>query len=322
MKQKVLLTLTVLLASLGTSALAANYPMRPVKIIVPYAAGGATDIVARLVAKGLWDELGQSFSVENRGGGSGMIGMQAAAGAAPDGYTLLVASTGPATISPLLNPSLNFNPLEQLAPIVEIASAPGILIVRNNLAAKDVSELISFSKENPSKLNMASAGSGSLQQLMGEYIQLQEGIKWTHVPFKGSAPALNEIMAERMDVMTDVVPSSAPLVKAGKIRALAVLSAHRSSQLPSVPSIDELGYKGLDFSGWHALFAPKGTPRSVIEKLNSAVNRLIKSPEFKTRLAAIGAEAEGGTPGELSSLMSDQLKKWGLVMKKVGLIKP
>jgi tripartite-type tricarboxylate transporter receptor subunit TctC len=315
----ILLT-SLILGGLMRPAAADQYPSRPVTIIVPYAAGGATDIVARLAAKGLWDELGQSFAVENRGGGGGMIGMAAAASAPADGYTLLVASTGPATISPLLYPKLKYDPLVKLDPIIQIASAPGILLVRNGLPAKTIDDLIKLSKQSPGKLNMASAGNGSLQQLMGEYLQLHEGIKWTHVPFRGSAPALNELIAERVDVMVDVVPSAAPFVKSDKMRALAVMSPKRSSQLPDVPTFEELGYKEIDFSGWHALLAPKGTPKDVIDKLNAAVNKLLQKPEFQSRLDAIGAQPNGGTSEQLHKRMADEMQKWEAVIKRAGLV--
>jgi len=320
MKVSHILLASLILGSLMGAAAADQYPSRPVMIIVPYAAGGATDIVARLVAKGLSDEFGQSFTVENKGGGGGMIGMGAAASAPADGYTLLVASTGPATISPLLYPKLNYDPLVKLDPIIQIASSPGILLVRNGSPAKTVDDLIKLSKQAPGKLNMASAGNGSLQQLMGEYLQLHENIKWTHVPFRGSAPALNELIAERVDVMVDVVPSAAPFVKGDKMRALAVTAKKRSNQLPDVPTFEELGYKGIDFSGWHALLAPKGTPKDVIDKLNLAVNKLLKKPEFQSRLDAIGAQPDGGTSQQLHTRMAGEAEEWGAVIKRAGLV--
>jgi tripartite-type tricarboxylate transporter receptor subunit TctC len=310
----------LLIIGLMRPAAADQYPSRPVTVIVPYAAGGATDIVARLVAKGLLDELGQSFSVENKGGGGGMIGMTAAAGSPADGYTLLVASTGPATISPLLYPKLEYDPLLKLDPIIQIASAPGILLVRNGSPAETLGDLIKLSKQSPGRLNMASAGNGSLQQLIGEYLQLHEGIKWTHVPFRGSAPALNELMAERVDIMVDVVPSAAPFVTAGKMRAIAVMSQKRSSQLPDVPTFSELGYQGIDFSGWHGLFAPKETPKAVTDKLNAAVNKLLQNLDFQNKLRAIGAEPDGGTSDELRQRMVKEMKSWGAVIKRAGLV--
>jgi len=249
-----------------------------------------------------------------------MIAMTAAASSPADGYTLLVASTGPATISPLLYPKLEYDPLLRLDPVIQIASAPGILLVRNGSPAKTLGDLIKLSKQSPGKLNMASAGNGSLQQLIGEYLQLHEGIKWTHVPFRGSAPALSELMAERVDVMVDVVPSAAPFVKAGKMRAIAVMSPKRASQLPDAPTFAELGYQGIDFSGWHGLFAPKETPKAVTDKLNTAVNKLLQNQDFQSKLRSIGAEPDGGTSDQLRQRMVKEMENWGVVIKRAGLV--
>jgi tripartite-type tricarboxylate transporter receptor subunit TctC len=301
-------------------AQAQPYPARPVTIIVPYAAGGATDVIARLTAQGLWDELGQSFVVENRGGGGGMIGVQGAARAAPDGYTLLFSSTGPATISPLLFKQLDFDPVARLEPIVQVASTPAILVVRKNLPVKTVDELIALSKTAPRSLNMASAGNGSLQHLIGEYFQSKMGVKWTHVPFRGSNPAFGELIAERVDVMVDVIPAAAPLVKGGQVRALAVMVPSRSNQLADVPTLEELGIKGFDFSGWHALFAPKGTPPDVIAKLNATVNRFLQKPETQARLETLGASADGGPSTRLGERVRNELSEWGDIIRTVGIV--
>ncbi|RAI45985.1 Bug family tripartite tricarboxylate transporter substrate binding protein [Rhodoplanes roseus] len=310
-----------LIAACGFAAAAAaqTYPARPVTVIVPYPAGGATDIVARLISQGLSEEFKQSLVVDNKGGGAGMIGMEVAARSEPDGYTLLVSSTGPATISPLLHKDGEFKPLERLEPVVSLASAPAILLVRNDLPAKTVDELIALSKKTPGSLNMASAGAGSLQRLVGEVFQDRTGVKWTHVPFRGSAPALNELIAGRVDVMVDVVPSAAPFVQAGKMRALAVMAPQRSAQLPDVPTLAELGRPGLEFSGWHGLFAPAGTPRGVIDTLNATTNRILKLPSVQAGLAAIGASADGGPPEDLRRRMEQELRNWADVIRKAGI---
>ena len=309
----------VALAGLIQVAAAQTYPSKPVTVVVPYPPGGATDIVARIAAQGLWDELGQSFVVDNRSGGAGMIGLEAVANATPDGYTLLVPSTGPATISPLLYKNGAFKPLERLEPIIELASSPAVLVVRNGLPAKDVRELIEMSKKAPGTLNMASAGNGSLQRLIGEHFQEKTGIKWLHIPYRGSAPALSDLMAERVDVMVDVIPSAAPFVQGGKMRALAVMAPKRSSQLPDVPTFEELGFPGFDFAGWHALLAPKGTPKEVIDKLNAAANKVLLKPDIKDKLAKIGAEADGGTPDRLRTRIQQEMQNWSAVIKKAGI---
>jgi tripartite-type tricarboxylate transporter receptor subunit TctC len=262
-------------------ATAQTYPSKPVTLIVPYAPGGGTDIIARLTAQALFEEFGQSFIVDNRGGGGGMIGVEGAARATPDGYTLLFSSTGPVTISPVLFKNRDFDPLARLVPIVEVASNPTVLVVRNGLPAAGVDELIALSKKSPGAPNMASAGNGSLQHLAGEYFQARTGVKWQHVPFRGSGPAFGELIAGRVDVMVDVVPGVAQLIRDGKLRALAVLVPNRSPQLPDVPTLAELGYRDFDISGWHALFAPKGVPEEVVTKLNAAANRFLARPEFR-----------------------------------------
>ncbi len=309
----------VALAGLIQAAAAQTYPSKPVTVVVPYPPGGATDIVARIAAQGLWDELGQSFVVDNKSGGAGMIGLETVANATPDGYTLLVPSTGPATISPLLYKNGAFKPLERLEPVIQLASSPAVLVVRNGLPAKDLRELIEMSKKDPGSLNMASAGNGSLQRLIGEHFQDKTGIKWQHIPYRGSAPALSDLMAERVDVMVDVIPSAAPFVQSGKMRALAVMAPKRSSQLPDVPTFEELGFPGYDFSGWHALLAPKGTPADIVAKLNATANKILAKPDIQEKLAKIGAQADGGTPERLRTRMEQELKNWSQVIKNAGI---
>ena len=310
------------LAALGIAPVAApqGYPAKPVKIVVPYPPGGATDIAARLMAQALSESLAQPFVVENRPGAGGMIALEQVAKSEADGYTLIVPSTGPATISPVLYKDRAFDPLVRLEPVIMFASAPGIILVRNGLPVKSVADLLAASRSAPGKLTVASAGNGSLQHLLGEYFQADQGVKWTHVPYKGSAPALTELAAERVDVMVDVVPSAAPQVRGGKIRALAVTTPRRSSQLPDVPTLEESGIKGYDFSGWHALLAPKGTPGEVITKLNGVLNRALQTPDMKARLAGIGADADGGTPERLSALMRAELRNWGEIIRRVGVV--
>jgi tripartite-type tricarboxylate transporter receptor subunit TctC len=311
--------LLVLLLAGCNPAMAQTYPSKPVTLIVPYAPGGGTDIIARLTAQALFEEFGQSFIVDNRGGGGGMIGVEGAARATPDGYTLLFSSTGPVTISPVLFKNRDFDPLARLVPIVEVASNPTVLVVRSGLPAASVDELIALSKKSPGTLNMASAGNGSLQHLSGEYFQARTGVKWQHVPFRGSGPAFGELIAGRVDVMVDVVPGVAQLIRDGKLRALAVLVPTRSPQLPDVPTLAELGYRDFDISGWHALFAPKGVPDEVVTRLNAAANKFLARPEFWAKLAALGAIVEGGTSEQLGLRMRRELHDWGEVIRNVGV---
>jgi len=310
----------LVVAALGAgAALGQGYPTKPVTMIVPYVAGGATDIIARLTAQALFEELGQSFIVDNRGGGGGLIGVEGAARAAPDGYTLLFSSTGPVTISPVLFKNRDFDPVARLEPIALVASNPAVMVVRNGLPARDVDELIALSKKSPGALNMASSGNGSIQHLIGEYFQSRTGAKWQHVPFRGSAPALAEIIAERLDVMVDVVPGVAPFVQDRKMRPLAVLVEKRAPQLPEVPTLAELGYRDFDLSGWHALFVPKGVPAEVVAKLNAAVNRFLRKPEYQAKLVAMGAVVEGGTSERLGTRMHQELRAWGDVIRSANV---
>lgn len=301
-------------------AAAQSYPTKPVTILVPFAPGGATDIVARITAQALSDSLGQAFVVDNRPGVGGMLALEQVAKATPDGYTLLLPSTGPATISPVLYKSRGFDPLARLDPVILIGGAPGILLVRNGLNARSVKELLALSRAAPGALNMASAGSGSIQHLLGEYFQSDAGVKWTHVPYKGSAPALAEMVGGRVDVMFDVVPSAAPFVKAGNLRALAVSTQKRSSQLPEVPTLEELGFPGYDITGWQGLLAPKGTPPDVILKLNAAVNKALQTAEMKAKLAAVGTYPDGGSPEVLGERMRAELRNWAKAIQISGAV--
>ena len=320
MKKSLIVLIGIYLLLFEINIFAQSYPTRPVKIIVPYPPGGATDIAARLIAGSLTEAFGQAFTVENRPGAGGMIALDQVASAAPDGYTLLVASTGPIAISPVLYKDRNFDPLTKMDGIILFASAPGIIVSRNNLKVRDIKELITLSKASPNSLTMASAGNGSFQHLLGVYFQNSLGIKWTHIPFKGSSPALNEMMGDRVDVMIDVIPSAAPMVKAGRLRALAVTTPKRSSQLPNVPTLEELGYKGFDKSGWHALFGPKGMPIEIVTKMNNILNKSLNTPDMQLKLGASGADAEGGTPEKLNDRLRTELREWAQVIQLSGTV--
>jgi len=320
MKKSLIVLIGLYLLLFEINIFAQSYPTRPVKIIVPYPPGGATDIAARLIAGSLTEAFGQAFTVENRPGAGGMIALDQVASAAPDGYTLLVASTGPIAISPVLYKDRNFDPLTKMDGVILFASAPGIIVSRNNLKVRDIKELITLSKVSPNTLTMASAGNGSFQHLLGVYFQNSLGIKWTHIPFKGSSPALNEMMGDRVDVMIDVIPSAAPMVKAGRLRALAVTTPKRSSQLPNIPTLEELGYKGFDKSGWHALFGPKGMPIDIVTKMNNILNKSLNTPDMQLKLGAIGADAEGGTPEKLNDRLRTELREWAQVIQLSGTV--
>jgi tripartite-type tricarboxylate transporter receptor subunit TctC len=306
-----------MLGSLAITSVAqaqTDYPNRPVRVLVGFPAGGAVDGAARIMAAELQKAYGQSFVVDNRPGVGGMLAAQEAARGAPDGYTLLVGSAGPLTVSPSIFKSRGFDPRVSLDPIIWFVNTPGILVVRKDLKANNIKELVALSKTTT--LNMASAGSGSVLHLMGEFFQERVGVKWTHIPYKGSPPALQDLMGGRVDVMLDVVPTTAALVKSGQLRALAITTKNRSSQLPDVPTVAEEGYDGVDMGSWMALLAPKGTPQPIIQRMNQILNESIKNPEIRARVAASGGELVGGTPQDLTDRINTELPRWAKVIER------
>lgn len=297
---------------------AAAYPARAVKLIVPFAAGGAVDLIGRQMAVALTDSLNQPFVVENRPGAGGLIALEQVANAPADGYTLAVGAAGPLSMSPSLYKDRNFDPLARFEPVIWYASTPGVLVVNPGVKASKVSDLVALSKGTKQQLNMGSAGGGSINHLMGEYFQEKSGVKWLHIPFKGSAPALNELMAGRLDVMMDIVPTASPLVNSGKLRALAVTTPKRSALLPDTPTLKELGYKDFDVSSWISLMAPRGTSPEVVQKLNAALNKALQTTAVKARLQVVGAEAEGGTPDRVTQRLKLEIPRWAAIIKSSG----
>jgi tripartite-type tricarboxylate transporter receptor subunit TctC len=316
MKAGILAGLCLALAA-PAAVLAQAYPNKPVRVYVPFAAGGAVDIMGRTMAQVLTDALGQPFVVENRPGAGGLISLDLVAKAAPDGYTLGVASAGPMTVSPSLYKDRGFDPIKQLEPVILFVNTPGIILGRADLPAANVPQLIALAKSKPG-MTMASAGSGSVLHLMGEHFQSREGVKWTHVPYKGSSPALLDLAAARVDLMVDVVPSAAPYVKSGKLKAFAVTTPKRSSSLPDVPTLEEQGLKGYDMGSWMGLALPKGTSAEIVMKLNTALNAALKTPEMQARIANMGGEAEGGPPSRLAQRLETELPRWAEAIRVSG----
>lgn len=311
--------LVAVAAAASTAAAAQQYPTKPVKLIVPFAAGGAVDMLGRTMAQALTDETGQSFVVDNRPGAGGLLGIIEVSKSAPDGYTLGVGSSGTLTVSPTLYPERNFDPLKNIDPVIWYATSAGILVVRKDLPAKSVQDLIGLSKASPGKLNMASAGTGSIIHLMGEYFKNINGVQWTHVPYKGSVPALTDMIAGRVDLMVDSVPAAAPHVRSGSIRALAVTTPKRASQLPEVPTLQEVGYKDFDVSILYGMVAPKGTPKPIVALLNKALQKSLQKPEVQARLAQNGYEPEGGAPEHMSERVASDLARWRTVIRDANV---
>ncbi len=293
-----------------------TYPNRPVRVLVGFAPGGAVDIAGRTMAQQLQEALKQPFVVENKPGVGGLIALKEGARAEPDGYTLLVGSAGPLTVSPSLFKKQQFDPQASLEPIIWFVNTPGIIVVRKDLKVDSLKDLIELSKKE--NLTMASAGAGSILHLMGEHFQESVGIKWTHVPYKGSSPALVDLTGGRVDVMIDVVPTAAQFVKSGQLRALAVTTKNRSSTLPDVPALSEFGYD-FDMGSWMSLLAPKGTPPEIVAKLNAVLHRSVKNPEVIKRVSGMGGELVGGTPDDLVRKLDVEIPRWRAIIEKNGL---
>ena len=300
----------------STIAAAQSYPTKPVRIIVGYPAGGPTDMIARTVAQKLTPALGQQVIVDNRAGASGMIGAELTVKAAPDGYTLL---TVPITyaVTPSVFPKMPYDAEKDLAPVALVAAAPFILVVHPTLPVKTVKDLIALAKSRPGQINYASASAGGMPHLAGELFNIMAGVKLTHIPYKGAAPATMDLLAGQVSLMFNNMLSAMPHVKSGKLRAIAVTSARRSSAVPELPTIAET-IPGFEASGWYGMFAPAATPRELIAKLNGEINRLMKQPDVAQRLAGDGVEAVTMTPAEFGAYLHSEIVKWGKVVKISG----
>ncbi len=289
---------------------AAGYPTKPVKVVVTYTPGGANDVSARIYGQLLGERLHQPFVVENRPGASGITGTTFVAKSEADGYTLLLGAGGTMTINPGLFAKLSYDPLRDFVPVGLVARSPLMLVVPPTLPVRNVAELIAYAKARPEGVTFASPGAGTPLHLAGELFTRQAGIKALHVPYRGSSPALTDLMGGRVDLMFDVLGTSLPFVQGGKLRALAVTSAQRSSLLADVSTLQEEGLKDFDVSSWFALFAPAGTPRDVVELLNGEVVKAAATPEARQKLAALGMEPASSSSAELRQLVQTEQSKW------------
>ena len=299
---------------LPASALAQEYPSKSIKLIVPFPAGGATDIVSRVIARQLGTELGQSVVVDNRAGAAGVIGSEAGARAAPDGYTLLLTTSSTHSIGPLLNPKIPYSPIKDFTPILYLAESPQVVVVPPNSPIKSSPELIAFAKANPGKLNFGSAGTGGIPHLSAERFQAMTGIRMTHVPYKGTALAMPDLMAGRLDVMFDSISTALPHIRDGKVRALAVTTRERSSVAPELPPLSQFvpGYESLT---WFGVFGPAGLPQPIVDKVNAALNRALRNPEVLLQLAKLGFDPGGGTPEDFRKKMAAESAMWKKVIE-------
>ncbi|HEX2135148.1 MAG TPA: tripartite tricarboxylate transporter substrate binding protein [Microvirga sp.] len=305
----------------GTAAAQSSaYPTRPVRVIVPFTPGGTTDIFARLVGDKLSQSLGQQFVIENRGGAGGNLGADAVAKADPDGYTLVMGTVGTHAINASLYARMPYDALNDFAPVAFVAGVPNLMVVNpRNVKATTVQEFIAEAKAASRRFNMASSGNGTSIHLSGELFKQITGVEMPHVPYRGSGPAVNDLIAGQVDVMFDNLPSSIEHAKAGTLRALAVTSARRSPALPEIPTLAESGLPGFEASSWFALFAPKGTPPEIVTRLNQEVRKVLETPELQKRFADLGGEIKPMSPDELMAFVRAEHEKWAKVVQASGV---
>jgi tripartite-type tricarboxylate transporter receptor subunit TctC len=300
-------------------ASALDYPTRPVRIVAGFAAGGGVDITARLIGQWLTDRLGQSFVIENRAGAGGNIGTEAVVNAAPDGYTLLLA-TVPNAVNASLYEKLNFNFIRDIVPVAGIIRVPMVILLNPSVPAKTVPEFIAYAKANPGKVNMASAGNGSAPHMAGELFKMMAGVNLVHVPYRGQGPALTDLLGGEVQVLFATAPGTTDYIATGKLRALAVTSASRAEVLPELPTVAD-SVPGYETNQWYGICAPGNTPAEIVDKLNKEINAAIADPGMKARFAAIGGEPLPGSPAEFGKLIAEETEKWAKVVRAAG-IKP
>jgi len=312
--------LIVALAAFGFAGAAGaqDYPERPVTLVVPYAAGGGNDVMARIVAEKMSKTLGQQIVIENRGGAGGSIATRMVAHAAPDGYTLVLGGTGTLAVAPTLYSNAGYDPRKDFAPVGLIATSALVVLVHPSVPATSLKELIALAKEKPGQLNFASAGVGSGMHLGTELFELMADVKLTHIPYKGTGPALTDLLGGHVSIFFSSLPSAIPLIQAGKVRALGVTGAKRSAVLPDLPTVAESGVPGYEAVLHYGIVAPAGTPQPVIAKLNAALREAVASPEVHEKIAADGAEPLASTPEEYAADIDREETKWAAIVKRSG----
>lgn len=302
---------------LAAAAQASDFPTKAIRIVVPFPPGGATDAAARLVAVKMAEHWGQPVLVDNRAGAGGNVGSDLVAKSPADGYTLVMGVTGSHAINTSLYTKMPYDPVADFVAISQVAVVPNVLVVHPSVPAKNLAELMALAKKEPGKLNYASLGNGTAAHLGMEMLKSEAGVDIAHVPYKGSAPAVSDLLAGQVQMMVDGLPSALPHVKAGKLRAIALTSLHRAPSLPDLPTIAET-YPGFYADAWSGLFAPKGTPQPVVDKLSAEVQRILKLPEVRDKLAALGAEPVGSTQKEFTAHVKKEIDKWAKVVKTSG----
>ena len=303
----------------GASAAAADFPDRAITMVVPFAAGGSTDVVARIVAQKMSEDLGQQVIVQNVAGAGGNLGAGNVARAEPDGYTILMGTVATHALNPLILKSTPYDPEKDFAPVSLLVVVPNVLVVNPELPAKTVQELIALLKAEPDKYSYASSGNGTPLHLSGELFKSMAGVSMQHIPYKGAGPALNEVIGNQVPIMFDNLPSSSSHIKAGTLRALAVTTAARAPSFPDVPTVAESGIPGYETYTWNALFAPAKTPNEVVMRLNASANKALKDPAVAERMKEFSATIVGSTPDELAAHVKAELAKWGPVVKGANI---
>ncbi|WP_416049973.1 tripartite tricarboxylate transporter substrate binding protein BugE [Cupriavidus basilensis] len=307
------------LTAAGGAQAQANYPNKPIRLIVPFAAGGSTDLSARLVAEFGGRELGQSIVVENKGGAGGSLGMEQVARAAPDGYTIGMATVSTHGSNPAVYPKLNYDPIKDFAPVTNVVAIPSVFAVHPSVPAKTMQEFVALVRANPGKYSFASPGAGSLGHVNIENFMMLAKIDMLHVPYKGAGLALNDAVAGQVNAITDNLSSTLPHVKSGRLRALAVLGSARSPQLPNVPTYAELGYKEMGDGGWFGIVAPAGTPPAIIAKLNDAIHKAMLNPEFKRKVEESGGTLVPTTPDGFKVQIQQAMARYARVAKAASI---
>ncbi|APW40179.1 ABC transporter substrate-binding protein [Rhodoferax koreense] len=299
-------------------ALAQTYPAKPIKLIVPFPPGGGGDTLARLVMTRAAKELGQPIVIENLAGAGGNIGSQTATRAAADGYTLLYGTNGTHAINQTLYRNSGFDAVRDFEPVSQLTRIAAMVVVRPGLPANTMPELLKLLKASPGRYTFASAGNGTTSHLAGEILKSRTGLSIVHIPYRGGGPAMTDLLGGQVDLLIDVMPSTAPQVRAGKLRGLAVTTAKRVPAMPEVPTIAESGVPGFDVSAWDAVFAPAHTPATIVAQLNEAIRKAVNDPELRAQLIERGAEAAPGTPAELGQFVKSEIVRWGEAVKRSG----
>ena len=302
-----------------TSTCAAAYPDRPIRLVVPVAPGGAVDVVGRLVGQKLSVVLGQNVVIDNRGGANYIIGTELVARAVPDGYTLLTTA-GAHTINPAVYRKLPYDALRDFTPISHIANSGGlVIVVHPSFAVHSLQQLIDMARASPGKIAYGSAGHGNLTHIAGEMFQVMAGVKLNHVPYKSAGPAINDLLGGQIPLMFGPSPAVMPLVHAGRLRPLAFTGLKRSTQLPALPTVDELGVKGYEATGWYGIYGPRGTPKAIVDQLSAAVRQIVQMPDTRERFAALNLEPVGGSPEEFEVFLKQDLQKYAEIARKAGI---